>query len=52
MDENLEVLVRIQERVIQCRKLAAEIFDPETSEMLRVLADEAERRAREIDAMG
>jgi hypothetical protein len=52
MDKNLESLIRIQDQVIQCRKLAAEIFDRETSAMLRVLADEAERRAREIDAMG
>jgi hypothetical protein len=51
MGENLELLIRIQDQVIQCRKLAAEIADPEISGLLRALADETERRAREVDAM-
>jgi rubrerythrin len=52
MDENLESLIRIQKQIIQCRKLADEISDPEISQMLRTLADEVEGRARNIDAVG
>jgi hypothetical protein len=52
MDDDLELLIRVQEQVIRCRKLAAAIPDPETSQMLRTLADAIEQRAREIDAMG
>ena len=51
MDDDLKLLIRVQEHVIQCRKLAAEIPDLETSQMLRTFADEIEQRAREIDAM-
>lgn len=51
MDENLESLIRIQNQVIQCRKLAAEIAGPEASRLLRELADDIEQRARKIDAM-
>jgi hypothetical protein len=28
MEDDLELLIRVQEQVIQCRKLAAEIPDP------------------------
>jgi hypothetical protein len=52
MDDKLQTLIRIQKQVIQCRRLAAEISDPETSQRLRYLADEVKRRARKIDAMG
>lgn len=31
MAKNLELLIRIQDQVIKCRGLAAEIRDPETS---------------------
>jgi hypothetical protein len=51
MAENLELLIAIQEQVIQCRRLAAQIFDPETSRRLYEFADEIERRAREVDSM-
>jgi hypothetical protein len=51
MVEYIELLIRIQNQVIQCRQLAEEISDPETSQMLRTLADETERQARKIDAM-
>ena len=47
--ENLELLIGIQDEVIKCRRLAAEIFDRETSRRLYELADEVERRAREVD---
>jgi bacterioferritin-associated ferredoxin len=49
MAENLDVLIGIQEQIAQCRRLAAEIFDPETAKRLRMLADEMEQRAREVD---
>jgi hypothetical protein len=52
MVEYIELLIRIQNQVIQCRQLAEEISDPETSQMLRTLADETERQARKIDAKG
>jgi DNA-binding ferritin-like protein len=51
MDEDLESLIRLQNQVKQCRRMADEISDPETSQLLRALADEVERRARKIDAM-
>ena len=51
MAENIELLIAIQEQVIQGRRLAAQIFDPETSRRLYELADEIERRAREVDSM-
>jgi hypothetical protein len=49
MAENLDALIGIQEQIVRCRRLAAEIFDPETAKRLRVLADELEQRAREVD---
>jgi hypothetical protein len=49
MAENLELLIGIQEQIIRCRRLAAQIFDPETSRRLYELADEVERRARDVD---
>jgi hypothetical protein len=47
--ENLKLLVNIQDQVIKCRRLAAEISDRETSRRLCELADEIEQRAREVD---
>jgi hypothetical protein len=52
MGENIELLIQIQHQVIQCRRLANEISDPETSRRLHELADEIERRAREVDQEG
>jgi hypothetical protein len=49
MGENIELLIRIQEQVIKCRRLAAEISDPETARRLNELADEIDKRAREVD---
>jgi hypothetical protein len=49
MAENLELLIGIQDQVIKCRRLAAEIGGPETSRRLHQLADEVEQRAREVD---
>jgi len=36
-------------QVLHCRRLAAEISDPEISRRLQALADEIERGAREVD---
>jgi hypothetical protein len=47
--ENIELLIGIQDQVIKCRRLAAELSDPQTARFLRELADEVERRAREVD---
>jgi len=52
MGENIELLIQIQHRIIQCRCLANEISDPETSRRLQELTDEIERRAREVDQEG
>jgi len=49
MAENLELLIGIQEQIIRCRRLAAQIFDPETSRRHYELADEVEWRARDVD---
>jgi hypothetical protein len=49
MGENLELLIGIQDQVIKCRRLAAEIGDPETARRLHELADDIEQRAREVD---
>jgi hypothetical protein len=47
--ETLQTLIGIQEKVIKCRQLAAEIGDPETSRRLHELANDIEQRAREAD---
>ena len=49
MAENLETLAGIQDQILKCRRLAAEIFDRETAGRLHKLADELEQRAREVD---
>jgi len=49
MAEILETLIGIQDQVIKCRRLAAEIGDSETSRRLHELADDIEQRAREVD---
>jgi hypothetical protein len=51
MAENLELFIGIQDQVIKCRRLAAEIGHPEMSRLLHELADEIERRAREVDQL-
>jgi hypothetical protein len=50
MAENIALLIGIQEQIIKCRRLAAEISHPETARRLYELADEIESRAREVDA--
>jgi hypothetical protein len=49
MAESLETLIGIQEQIIQCRKFAAEVRDPEASRILYKLADDIEQQAREVD---
>jgi hypothetical protein len=36
MAENLELLIEIQDQVIKCRRLAAEIFDRMVASALRI----------------
>jgi hypothetical protein len=52
MGDNLELLAKIQERVIECRRLAAETPDPQEALFLYRLADEVEAEAREADLIG
>jgi hypothetical protein len=49
MPEDLRTLIAIQGWVLKCRRLAAEISDPETASVLAQLADKIEQRAREAD---
>ena len=48
MAERLEVLIESQAEIEQCRRLAAEISDPETAKRLLKLANELEQRLREV----
>jgi hypothetical protein len=50
MAETPETLIGIQDQVIKCRRLAAEVSDSETARRLRDLADALEQRARDVDA--
>jgi hypothetical protein len=49
MDDNLKLLRKIQERVIECRRVAAETTDSKIALFLYRLADEVEAEAREAD---
>jgi hypothetical protein len=49
MDDNLKLLTKIQERVIECRRVAAETTDSKIALFLYRLADEVEAEAREAD---
>lgn len=49
MAETLQTLIAIQNQIIQCRRFAAEVHDPEASRILYKLADDIERQAREVD---
>jgi hypothetical protein len=51
MDETLELLTKIQERIIECRRMAAETPDAAVALFLYRLADEVEAEAREADAI-
>jgi hypothetical protein len=52
MGETSNCLIEIQAEVIACRRLAAELSDPKSARRLYELADEIERRAREVDRDG
>jgi hypothetical protein len=49
MGENIQLLIKIQYQIIKARRMAAEIGDPSISRFLHDLADETEKRAREVD---
>jgi hypothetical protein len=49
MTANLELLTKIQERIIECRRLASETQDATVALFLYRLADEVEAEAREAD---
>jgi hypothetical protein len=50
MTENIERLAQIQEQIIKCRRLAAEMQqDSKLALLLYRLADEVEAEAREAD---
>jgi hypothetical protein len=50
MAEDLQTLIAIQDWVLKCRQLAAEMPDPEIARQLLRLADKVEQRARGVDA--
>jgi hypothetical protein len=49
MMQNIELLAQIQERIIECRRVAAEASAPGLALFLYRLADEVEAEAREAD---
>jgi hypothetical protein len=49
MDDNLELLIKIQEQVIECRRVAVETRDSKIALFLYRLAAEVEAEAREAD---
>jgi hypothetical protein len=49
MGENIELPIGIQEQAIKCRRLAAELSDPETARRLRELAAEYIVQASDIE---
>jgi hypothetical protein len=49
MDDTVELLTKIQEQIIKCRRLAAEMPDSKLALLLYRLADEVEADAREAD---
>jgi hypothetical protein len=51
MDDTLELLTKIQERIIECRRMASETRDSKMALFLYRLADEVEAEAREADLM-
>jgi hypothetical protein len=52
MDDNLELLIKIQEQIIECRRTASEAQDSKLALFLYHLADEVEAEAREADLIG
>jgi hypothetical protein len=49
MADNLELMSKIQERVIECRRVASETPDSKLALFLSRFADEVEAEAREAD---
>lgn len=49
MDDNLVLLTKIQQRIIECRRMASETPDSVMALFLYRLADEVEAEAREAD---
>ena len=49
MDDNVELLTKIQEQIIKCRRLASETPDSKLALFLYRLAAEVEAEAREAD---
>jgi hypothetical protein len=49
MADNLELMSKIQERVIECRRVASETPDSKLALFLYRFADEVEAEAREAD---
>jgi hypothetical protein len=52
MDDNLELLKKIQEQIIECRRAASEAQDSKLALFLYRFADEVEAEAREADLIG
>jgi hypothetical protein len=52
MDVNLDLLTKIQEQIIECRRTACETPDSKLALFLYRLADEVEAEAREADLIG
>jgi len=52
MGDNLELLTKIQEQIIKCRRAASEAQDSQVALFLDRLADEVEAEAREADLIG
>ncbi len=47
--DDITALSGVWSQVLQCRRLAGQITDPDISRRLRALADEIEHGAREIE---
>jgi hypothetical protein len=52
MADTLDILTRIQAEIIEARCLAAETIDTKLADVLLCIANEIERRAREVDREG
>jgi hypothetical protein len=50
MAEDLRTVIAIQDWILQCRRLAANMPDPEIALRLSEIAEKVEKRAREVDA--
>jgi hypothetical protein len=49
MDDSIELLTKIQEQIIKCRRLASEMPDSKMALLLYRLADKVEAEVREAD---